>query len=215
MLPKYEKNWPDAEMIATFEEGDSQENPWVNGKPKPEQIDVEAYDPQWHILFENLKENIEQALPEHALAIEHVGSTAVPQLPAKPVIDIDLIVEDPENEALYVPALEKLGYQLTVRERSWYQHRMLRLNEPRVNLHVFAPNCPEHIRHILFRDWLITHAADRELYGDAKMSAKDGVDNVQAYNMKKQAVVREIYARLFEAYRLYQANRVHEETRSE
>ncbi|WP_374833870.1 GrpB family protein [Paenochrobactrum pullorum] len=208
MLFKYEKNWPAAEVIATFEEGDPDENPWVHGKPKPEHIDVRDYDPQWHNWFEKLKADIAGALSEQALAIEHVGSTAVPDLPAKPVIDIDLIVENPDDEAQYVPALEQLGYQLTVRERSWYQHRMLRLNEPRVNLHVFAPNCPEHIRHILFRDWLITHNADRELYGQAKLSAKEGVDNVQAYNMKKQAVVREIYDRLFETYRLYQVNRI-------
>ncbi|WP_416776658.1 GrpB family protein [Xenorhabdus budapestensis] len=100
--------------------------------------------------------------------IEHVGSTAVPGMVAKPVIDIDLIVEDPTQEEKYVPALERLGYDLTVREPNFYQHRCLRLAKPRVNLHVFGLDFPEHIRHIWFRDWLREHPEDCERYIAAK-----------------------------------------------
>jgi GrpB-like predicted nucleotidyltransferase (UPF0157 family) len=188
---------PDEASIVTFEEGDPDENPWVKGKPKREKIEVEEYDPLWAKQFELRRAEIEAVLPEVALSIEHVGSTAVPGLPAKPVIDIDLIVADPEQEQEYVPALTAIGYDLTVRERSWYQHRMLRHDNPRVNLHVFGPGCPEHVRHILFRDWLRERPADRQRYADAKMLAKVGATTEPDYNLRKQDVVRDIYRDIF------------------
>lgn len=91
------------------------------------------------------------------------------------MIDIDLIVADPADEAAWLPALIAPGYEHTVREPSWYQHRMLKLDQPQVNLHVFAPRCPGHLRHILFRDWLISHPDDLAVYAQSKMTAKDGV----------------------------------------
>ncbi len=192
--------------IAVFEDGDPNENPWVQGKPKAESIEVSDYDPHWVDVFHSRKADIEVALGGKALEIEHVGSTAVPGLAAKPVIDIDVIVGDPEDEEGYVPALSALGYTLTVRERSWYQHRMFRLDSPRVNLHVFGPECPEHIRHLLFCDWLCSHPEDRQRYADAKLLAKHGVDTAQTYNMNKQAVVRDIYQKIFEYYGVLKAD---------
>ncbi|OKO74270.1 hypothetical protein AC630_27045 [Bradyrhizobium sp. AS23.2] len=183
----------------TFEDGDPDENPWVFGQPKTEGILIEPYCTEWVGLFEAQKGSIEKALAGVALAIEHVGSTAVPGLAAKPVIDIDVIVDDPDHESSYVPALTQLGYTLTVRECSWYQHRMLRLEYPRVNVHVFGPNCPEHIRHKLFRDWLREHSDDRKRYADAKLLAKKAVSTAHDYNKSKQQVVREIYRKIFES----------------
>lgn len=185
--------------IITFEDGDPNENPWVAGQPKAELIEVQAYDANWPVLYQRLSQDILEALGDKALTIAHVGSTAVIGLPAKPVIDIDVLVADPEQEEDYVPALEALGYELSIRERSWYQHRMLRQEDPRVNLHVFGPDCPEHIRHILFRDWLSTHPEDLQRYADAKTQAKEGVSNVRDYNQRKQAVVRDIYRKIFES----------------
>lgn len=193
-----EQTWPDPALVIAFEDGDPNENPWVNGKPKREEIEIEDYSSLWPQQYEICKAQIEAALAaKTVLNIEHVGSTAVPGLPAKPVIDIDLIVSDPEREDDYVPALEALGYELTIRERSWYQHRMLRHENPRVNLHIFSPACPEHIRHILFRDWLREHPADRKRYADAKMLAKDGLSNMAVYNARKQDTVRAIYDAIF------------------
>ncbi|CAM4018768.1 Dephospho-CoA kinase [Bordetella tumbae] len=190
-----------ASEITIFEEGDPHEDPWVLGQAPVENIEVGPYDAGWPMLYETLKKRIDIALAGKARAIEHVGSTAVPGLSAKPVIDIDVIVDDPTNEDAYVPALVELGYTLIIRERSWYQHRMLRHESPRVNLHVFGPNCPEHIRHILFRDWLSAHPRDRNLYADAKVRAAHGAETVQEYNLRKQGVIREIYARIFDSYR--------------
>ncbi len=181
----------------TFEDGDPEENPWVTGQPLVEEIQIETYSPEWPQLFESSRDRIANALPGIAISIEHIGSTAVPGLAAKPVIDIDLIVSNPEQEEKYVPALVSLGYELTIREKTWYQHRVLRHNTPRVNLHVFGPECPEHIRHILFRNWLCDHAIDRQRYVEAKLTAKNSVTTMQDYNQNKQELVRDIYRNIF------------------
>ena len=91
------------------------------------------------------------------------------------------------------------SYVLTVREPSWHEHRCLRLVNPRANLHVFGPDCPETIRHRMFRDWLRTHPEDRQRYEDAKVVAIPGGGNVMDYNGRKQQVIREIYDRAFRA----------------
>lgn len=191
------EDWPHPSVITTFADGDPDENPWVSGAPSVEAIEMVAYSPEWPALFEASKDLIAQALPSVALNIEHVGSTAVPNLAAKPIIDMDLIVDDPSREDTYVPALAALGYVLTVRERTWYQHRMLRNDQPRINLHVFGRNCPEHARHILFRDWLRTHPEDCVRYARVKDEARIGVTNVLDYNRNKGAVVRDIYRAIF------------------
>ncbi len=183
--------------IITFEDGDPNENPWVLGAPETEHIEVVPYDKAWPALFNSLSQRIASAPGIKALEIAHVGSTAVPGLSAKPVIDIDMIVDDPEDEASYIPALTAIGYRHRVREPSWYQHRMLRLDTPRVNLHIFGPDCPEHLRHLLFRDWLSGNPQDRRLYEEAKTAALSGAATMQQYNMNKQQVVREIYQRIF------------------
>lgn len=193
--------------LMTFAAGDPGENPWVHGKPRTLPVQVTDYDTALPARFLAVRGDIAEALGAAALAIEHVGSTAVPGLRAKPVIDVDVIVADPEREEGYVPQLEALGYTLTVRERSWYGHRMLRHDSPEVNLHVFGPDCPEHIRHLMFRDWLREHPQDRQRYAQAKDTAKVGADNVPAYNQRKESVVRDVYAKIFASLGWLQAAR--------
>ncbi|WP_447918191.1 GrpB family protein [Achromobacter aegrifaciens] len=190
---------PTPEAIMRHYESDPDVDPWVRGKPAPEQVAVVPYDPDWPARYGRLETQLRLALGSTALDIEHVGSTAVPGLPAKPVIDIDLTVADPVQEDAYVPALEAVGYTLTLREPSWHQHRLLQLASPRVNLHVFGPDCPENIRHRMFRDWLREHAADRDLYAQAKRDAADGAMQVMEYNQRKEVVLRQIYERMFRA----------------
>lgn len=188
-----------ADEIVRHHDPDPSINPWVHGKPPEEDIVVAPYDPAWPVLYAELARRIEDALGPAALDIEHVGSTAVPGLAAKPVIDIDVTVADPADEDAHAPRLAALGYDLTVREPTWHAHRCLRLASPRVNLHVFGPNCPETIRHRLFRDWLREHPDDRERYARAKRAAIPGSDTVEEYNLRKQSVIREIYDRVFRA----------------
>ena len=102
-----------------------------------EPVEIVAYDAQWPDRFAELAAGIRRAFGPRVLAIEHVGSTAVPGLAGKNVVDIDLTVTNPADEEAYVPALSSIGYILTVREPSWHQHRCLRLQSPRANVHVF------------------------------------------------------------------------------
>ena len=111
------------------------------------------------------------------LQLDHVGSTSVPGLAAKPLIDINLVVADTTDEGAYVPKLEASGYVLRVREPDWYEHRMLRGHDPPVNLHVFPPGCEEVERMLVFRDRLRSNAEDRELYERTKRElAAQGVE---------------------------------------
>ena len=188
------------EGIADFGDDLPAGDPWVGDRPEPEAIEVVPADTGWSARFAGLAHDIERALGAAALSIEHVGSTAVPGLPAKDVIDMDLAVADPADEASYVPALERLGYRLTVREPEFAEHRMLRLDDPRANLHVYGPGAAEPARHRLFRDRLRARADERELYAEAKReAAAGGPQRAMEYNARKTAVVREIYARAFAA----------------
>jgi GrpB-like predicted nucleotidyltransferase (UPF0157 family) len=198
-LGDFMEDWPSWTAITTFADGDPDEDPWVSGAPPAEAIEIAPHSREWPVLFETAKALIAKALPGVALNIEHIGSTAVPGLAAKPIIDIDLIVQDPIREDTYVPALAAIGYVLTIREPTWYQHRMLRHDRPRINMHVFGRGCPEHARHILFRDWLRTHPEDCARYARVKDEARVGVNNVRDYNRNKEAVVRDIYRTIFDS----------------
>ena len=171
---------------------------------------IEEPDPAWPERYAELEAQISAALGERLVEIQHIGSTSVPGLPAKPIIDIDVAVPDPVDEAAYVPALEELGLIHWLTEPDWHQHRLFKmLTEPRVHLHVFGPECPELVRHRMFRDWLIAHPEDRARYAEAKRSAlvrmeASGDDHGalgfgMRYNAVKAPVVREIYDRMFRA----------------
>ena len=174
---------------------------WVKGKRPRTHIAVVDPDPTWPAQYAALADRVRCALGERVLAIEHVGSTAVPGLPAKPVIDIDLTVADSADEAAWLPALEAAGFELVIREPWWHEHRCLALEEPRCNVHVFSPDCPESIRLRLFRDWLREHPDDLALYRDAKLGAAEesntAGEHVMEYNARKEPVIREIYDRAF------------------
>ena len=160
------------------------------------QIEIVPYDPEWPELFVRERLRIRAALGERALRVEHAGSTSVPGLAAKPVIDIILAVESSADEPVYAPPLEAAGYVLHHREPEWYEHRMFNRADTRVHLHVFSSGCPEIERMLLFRDWLRGNAADRDLYEGAKRAlAKQEWNRSQDYADAKTAIVREILGR--------------------
>ncbi|MET8361911.1 GrpB family protein [Micromonospora sp. NPDC005171] len=161
---------------------------------------IEEYDRDWAQRFVALRTSIVEALGDPVLGVEHVGSTAVPGLAAKPIIDIDLIVEDTAKESGYLPALERLGYRLVLREPWWHGHRMLVSPAEDVNLHVWPQGAPEPVRHRLFRDWLRSHPHDRERYARVKRRlARDTAHRPRDYSLAKNDVIDEIYARIFAA----------------
>ena len=159
-------------------------------------IVIVDYDPDWPEWYAAEKARITSILSDRVVSIEHVGSTAVPGLPAKPLIDMVLTVEDSADEAAYVPDLEEAGYVLRIREPDWFEHRVFKGPGRDINLHVFSAGCPELGRMLLFRDWLRANAADRQLYADAKRElASRRWKYMQQYADAKTEVVREIMAR--------------------
>lgn len=154
------------------------------------------HDETWAAQFAQQESRIRDALGPVAIEVHHAGSTSVPGLAAKPVIDVVLVVADPAHEATYVPALEQAGYVLHLREPEWYEHRLLNADSPRVNLHVFGPACPEVVQMLAFRDHLRRDQADRELYERTKRRlAARAWARVQDYADAKSDVVAEIMAR--------------------
>jgi GrpB-like predicted nucleotidyltransferase (UPF0157 family) len=177
---------------------------WVPGAAPGTGIEMTEPDPAWPQRYDELAARIREALGWRALQLDHVGSTSIPGLPAKPIIDIDLVVADPGREQDYVPALEAAGYTLVIREPWWYGHRALRADEPpRSNLHVFGFDSPEPVRHRIFRDWLRGNPDDRDRYADIKRQAASEAnargEHVMEYNARKEQVIREIYQRAFAA----------------
>ena len=165
-------------------------------QPLNSTIYLAPYDPLWPSLFTQIMEQIQEALGDKILLLEHVGSTSVPGLSAKPLIDIVLAVADSSDESSYIKPLEQKGFTLRIREPDWYQHRLLKPPQQNGNLHVFSSGCEEIGQMLLFRDWLRTHPEDRLLYEETKRRlAAQTWKYTQNYADAKAAVVHAILAR--------------------
>ncbi len=163
-------------------------------------VEVVAPDPTWRESFAQLERVVRDALGDRVVSIEHVGSTSIAEMWAKPLIDIDLTVADSSDETSYAPDLAAAGFTLIIREPDWQQHRVFSFAKPRCNLHVFSPDAVEPKRHIMFRDWLSTDADDHAAYRDLKRSlAERSPQTVWQYNNDKSALIYEIYERIFAA----------------
>ena len=164
--------------------------------PHDDLIPLSEYDAEWPTTFDREAQRIRHALGAAVAQLEHVGSTSVPRLVAKPLIDILLVVRDSSDEPAYVPALESAGYSLRIREPDWCQHRMFIRSEIALNLHVFSIGCAEIARMLAFRDRLRAHDADRGLYERAKRElASRRWKHVQHYADAKTVVIEQILAR--------------------
>jgi GrpB-like predicted nucleotidyltransferase (UPF0157 family) len=159
-------------------------------------ITIVSYDPEWPRLFEREAARIRRALGDRALLVEHAGSTSVPELAAKPRIDIVLAVPDSADEDGYVPDLEAVGYRLVIREPEWFEHRLFKGPDADVNLHTFTLGAPEIDKMLTFRDWLRSHPEDRALYERTKRDlAGREWQYVQDYADAKTEVVETILER--------------------
>jgi GrpB-like predicted nucleotidyltransferase (UPF0157 family) len=171
---------------------------WVGGPPPKltGQVQIVEYDPDWPRLYRREQDRIRAVLGDRVLRIEHIGSTSVPGLPAKPIIDIALAVADSADEPAYVPALEAAGYPLVIREPDWFEHRCFKGPDTNINLHVFSLGESEIDRCTRFRDWLRSHPDDRALYARTKRDlATRPWTYIQQYADAKTDVVQEILAR--------------------
>jgi GrpB-like predicted nucleotidyltransferase (UPF0157 family) len=168
----------------------------IIGEVEQRPIVIADYDPTWPRRFHLEEAKIYAALGAAALSVEHVGSTSVPGLAAKPIVDILLVVEDSGNEDSYLPALEEAGYVLHVREPKFDEHRMFRTPEKDVHVHVFSPGSREVERLLLLRDHLRHKEEDRELYAGTKRElASRNWPSMQHYADAKTRIVEDILAR--------------------
>lgn len=164
--------------------------------PHDAPIVLAPYDPEWPRLFAREAERIRAVLDDRALRVEHVGSTSVPGLAAKPIIDILLVVPDSADEPSYVPAMEAAGYVLRIREPDWFEHRLFKGPDTNINLHVFGAGAAEIDRMLRFRDRLRDSDTDREYYARTKRElAQRTWRHVQHYADAKTAVVQKIMSR--------------------
>jgi GrpB-like predicted nucleotidyltransferase (UPF0157 family) len=166
----------------------------------PAPVVVVPPDPGWPADYRRVRSRILAALGQRVLAIDHVGSTSVPDLWAKPLIDVDLTVADSSDESAYLSDLEAAGFELRIREPEWEEHRCLGGQEPLTNLHVWSPGSIEPRRTAAFRDWLRDHEDDRRAYAELKrVLAEKGFTDVMHYNTAKGGLIYDIYERIFAA----------------
>jgi GrpB-like predicted nucleotidyltransferase (UPF0157 family) len=177
----------------------------ANRKSKLKMAIVEP-NPAWPQRFFDTKARIEAVLGLTAVAILHAGSTSVPGLAAKDVIDIDMVVKDVENEDSYVKALESLGFRFLFRQPQWHQNRFFvdegdRPGAYLINLHVFGPDCPEVEKHRIFREWLSNSSEDLQLYAKVKRecaaASEAAGESMLEYNMRKEKTIQDILNRAF------------------
>ena len=166
----------------------------VNGNVEHNQtIQLNPYDEKWPALFEREKERILKILKDKALMIEHIGSTSVSGLMAKPIIDILLVVEDAGKEEDYMDDLCRHGYILRVMEPDFENHHMFKGPDTDIHLHVFSQGSKEIEKYLLFRNYLRAHQEARELYANTKKTlAKKKWKYVQNYADAKSDVVQKI-----------------------
>jgi GrpB-like predicted nucleotidyltransferase (UPF0157 family) len=178
----------------------------VNHRKSKLKMAIVEPNPAWPHRFQETKGRIESALASTALGIYHVGSTSVPGLAAKDVIDVDLVVKDIKEESSYVDQLQHAGFLFLFREAQWHQHRFFVDEGDRpasypINLHVFGPECPEVERHRIFREWLLKNTEDLQLYAKVKResarASEAAGESMQQYTDRKDKVVKEILSRAF------------------
>jgi GrpB-like predicted nucleotidyltransferase (UPF0157 family) len=153
-------------------------------------IEIVDYRPHWPGDYQKHENAIAGALGDAALRIEHIGSTSVPGLAAKPIVDILVVVKDSADEDSYLPRLEAAGYELRVREPDFHEHRMFRTNARDVHVHVYPHDSPEIKRLLTFRDRLRESSEARRFYEETKRKlATQPWPNMDAYaNAKSEAI---------------------------
>lgn len=163
------------------------------GGVEEREIKVVPPDPTWPDRFAVERTKIVAALGAKAIRVDHIGSTSIPGLAAKPIIDIDLSIKDADHEEDYLPALVAAGYQLRVREPG---HRMLRTPNFGLHVHCCTIGSDWERRHLLFRDWLRNDQTDRAVYGELKKElARRDWSDMNSYAEAKSSLIREITAR--------------------
>lgn len=162
--------------------------------------EISPYQASWPQTFTQVAAGIQSALGQSALKLEHVGSTSVPGLAAKPIIDILLEVDDPSNEGTYVPQLEGLGFILHFRQPKWHGHRFLALApdefDVEINVHVHRAGCQIAAQFLTFRDFLRDNSWARDEYAEAKRKAAETSNEAKGGRLQYQREKADVLNRL-------------------
>jgi len=168
-------------------------------------VEVVAYNPRWPLLFENEAKRIMQALGDNCQTVHHIGSTSIPGLPAKPIIDMLPVVKNILAVDQATGAMESLGYVSKGEHGIVFRH-FFQKNQ-HYNVHVYEENDPEISRYLKFRDWMRTHELDAQAYARLKQElAKKFPTDILQYCLGKDSFVAQIDAKNgFEGWRMVQA----------
>lgn len=171
-------------------------------RKQEQSVEIVPPNPEWPNIFEGIKQRIVDALGDKALEVHHTGSTSIPDLPAKDVIDVDLVVPDINDEGAYAEQLKAAGFSFLLREPHWHSKRFFCTEvAPIANVHVWGPECPEVLRHRIFREHLLRCPEDLEKYRKIKELSARQVRNAGGsmvdYNLRKEETIRQILRRAF------------------
>ena len=149
-------------------------------------IEVVDYDPAWPAQFEAWRARLAPALGSAVVRIEHVGSTSVPGLAAKPIVDIQVSAAKVDDEASYAPAIEALGVALRSRDSEHRYFRPAGNRKRDVQIHVTQAGTAWERTHLLFRDYMRSHPDAARAYAEMKRAAASRyTDDRIAYNESK------------------------------
>jgi GrpB-like predicted nucleotidyltransferase (UPF0157 family) len=166
---------------------------YLVGGTEKRDLEVVRYNSEWPDTFAEHQQRLQRALHAVAVDIEHIGSTSVTGLAAKPIIDIMVAVDDITAEEDYLDAVLAAGYLLRVREPG---HRLVRTPNRDVHIHIYEKGDQAITNYLLFRDRLRLDSDDRALYARTKEALiRQGFEDMNAYSDAKTEVVAAIMAR--------------------
>ncbi|MBN8233878.1 GrpB family protein [Halobacillus kuroshimensis] len=157
-------------------------------------VEVVSYDSNWSFFFEQEKQLLEKIFSPTLVEVHHIGSTAVPGLAAKPVIDLLPVVSELKAVDEAVAAMEEAGYEAKGENGLPGRRFFQKGGQDRTHhVHVFEVGSPEIERHLVFRDYLRTHDAERNAYGRLKKQlAQAHRFNIDAYIEGKGGFVQQL-----------------------
>lgn len=156
-------------------------------------VRLHPYTPAWRWRSRGERLRLWFGLPERVLKIEHVGSTAIPGMPAKPILDIMIVVRDYERAAVCIRALERMGYDYKGANSQLRQHHLVKGSPVTHTLYLVEPDNEELAARVHFRDYLIAHADVARAYADLKVTlAEQHATDLQAYQAGKLEFVQRI-----------------------
>ena len=164
---------------------------------RTKRVEVVPYDEAWTSAFEEIKNELENALGDLIVGVEHIGSTSVEGLSAKPIIDIDIIIQDYSTFDAVVNSLKTIGYihegDLGIKDREAFKY----LDKPHLQQHHLYV-CPQYsaelFRHITFRDFLRSNPEAIKRYSEVKEKAAQLFPNeIDKYIEYKSPCIEELY----------------------